>query len=237
MNNQLIAYIVMTGVTIGMCSGCSRSGSVKQPEARVIQLDASKPSIESPSSLTGKTSIAKPVSQQTPIARSTKEKIALCADGAAPDFNESKLAGEKIIVSDMSVFFRSVRSFLLALDAEKLDPDFPNRLLKTSSRPEIYDIEKLLKYRGPSSEQNFIKDGRTYQIGTRRSDHFFEMYFHKIDILLSAHKIPFVFHYSRLGWNGYGMMYIIVERQNYRETAKLLDAAIKHGAITDVHED
>ena len=147
-------------------------------------------------------------------------------------FNRPKLAGEEVVVKNVDDSLDSARdvskSKVLILNR---DPDSFEKTSLLSS--EIYDIDQLLQYRGKSYEQEFIKGGQAYSVDAATKSNSA-----KIDILLSALKIPFVIHVNggKLGggWRGAGNLYVIVDRRNYREAAKVLKAAIKKGRLTNL---
>ncbi|VAX41792.1 hypothetical protein MNBD_PLANCTO02-77 [hydrothermal vent metagenome] len=144
---------------------------------------------------------------------------------------EVKLAGEKVIVRDLSDSFDSALDLGGGARApvSVASESFP----KTSSRPEVFDIKALSKYHGPSFEQKTIKRGQVYSVYSATESNY-----KKIDILLSALEIPFVIHVpgGELGdsWRGARPLDVIVDRHNYREAAKLLEAAIEDGFLIHI---
>ncbi len=166
--------------------------------------------------------------------RHLKKDIKVKHEGVENKFKESKIAGEHVLVRDVS---KSMNFIINESDPEhtRLNPD-PDSFPKTSPRKEVFDIESLLKYHGLSSEKESIKEGQARFVWGAT-----EMNYRTIDILLSALKIPFVIDVLGgslgNGWSSEGRLTVIVDSHNYREAAKVLIAAAKHGAIEVIIDD
>ncbi len=215
MHNQInyFGVIILTCLTIVSCSSNKEMKTKSQVGISHSTYSALKVETKS------LTKTLKPISLKEPFKLNDK----------VIQFEEHKLAGEKVIVRDVRNSYESAvaASTFQGVSFSRDPNDFP----KTSIRPENFDIDMLLKYSGTSSEQKAIKNGRGFVISVANESNY-----RKIDILLSALGIPFVIHVSGGelggGFSSTGELYVIVSRQNYREAVKLIYTAIKNGEFT-----
>ncbi len=146
------------------------------------------------------------------------------SDGQAslrPQIDDPTLAGGKVVLRDRPP------SLPLQWNVN------PNQFPRTSSRSEEFNLRELLSYRGPSFECDSIENGMVYLVNAATESNY-----RAIDVLLSAVEIPFLIYVPGQrfgpGFRDNGKMVVLVNRENYREAAKLLRAAIDAGVLEDI---